>query len=218
VSAPAAVAGVVGGSDPAPAAEQTVPVVAWFGGAEIEQAIASGADWLWFLAAGAEPRPDALELLLDAARPPGEPPASIVAGMVLDRAGGMVETELPAPDHENAAAALRVLPGRLLPIRHASFAHCLVARATFDRHGLPDFRRHGALAPVAWTAAVLGSETGYFAPASVVTLDAPAWPPDRAAALAALPGTLRLIRSGAWTRGESARRLSQLLAVLARRS
>lgn len=217
MSAPAAVA-VIDGGLPAPPAGQTVPVTAWFSGADLEQAIASGVDWLWFLAAGADPRPDALELLLDGTRPTGAPPASMVAGMVLDRRGRILESELPAPDHQDAAAALRVLPGRLLPIRHASFAHCLVARAAFVRHGLPDVRRYGTRAPVAWTARVLGEEAGYFAPGSVVTLDPPAWPPDRRTALAALPGTLRLVRSGAWTRSESVRGLSRLFAALTGRS
>jgi len=163
----------------------------------LARAATTGADWLWLLAAGALPREDALPRLLDAVAPSGEPAAALVAGMALDGAGRALEDLLPAPDRSDAAAVLRLAALRLCPVRHASFANTLVRRDAFARLGLPDERAYGPYAPVAWTARLLRDEPGRLCPASVVTIASRAHPK------ATLAATVRMARSGVWTRGEA---------------
>ena len=185
---------------------QTVaPDALFIGPGALQRAIASAADWLWVLAPGASPQSDALARLIDSASPPGDGPAVLLAGMVRDAGGRAVSAELPAGDERRLTDVVRLVGQRLLPIRNATFANCLVARDCFVRHGLPDSGRYGRYAPTEWTARVLREETGYFVASSVVVVsEAIARPTRPNAAL------LRMLRSGAWNRGEA---ISQLRVV-----
>ncbi len=212
---PIRVAAVLAGGSPTRLARQTEAVPEVFAGpGALARARACDADWLWFLAARARVREDALQRLLGAVEPEAEPRAALVAGMVLDeRDGRPVEDELPAPDPSDIGVVIRVIPRHLCPIRHATLANCLVARAVLQRHGEPDTRRFGRYAAVEWTARVLRSEPGRFCADAVAVLspapggDAPARP-----TLAAAAATLRMARTGAWTRGESLQALGRLAA------
>ena len=174
------------------------------------QATTSAAEWVWLVGAGIRPEREALERLLAAAAPPGEPVAALVAGMVRDPRGRAVGDCLPAPRYGDEAAVIRLVAHRLLPIRHAPFVNCLVRRACFEQHGVPDRDRFGPHAATAWTAAVLEHAPGYLAPSSVVHLPGGDASASRAALLAAAAPTIRMVNSGAWTRGESFEALTRL--------
>jgi hypothetical protein len=123
----------------------------------------------------------------------------VLAGAVRNRAGNSIVRHLPAGDEHNPHV-IDAVAMRALPIRNATFANCLIARGCFDRHGLPDARRYGPFAPVQWTARVLRVSPGYFVPASIVAIEV--GPARRDALRASLP-LLRMVRTGAWTRGDT---------------
>jgi hypothetical protein len=208
-----AVAAVVAGSPRAPLAQQTLPPLAVFAGADgLARAISSEAAWLWLIEGGGSPHADALERLCGASAIAGEPPAAVVSGIVRNPEGVPLESELPAVGHLDVGAVVRLAERRVAPIRHATFANCLVERSAFLRHGMPD-PRFGRYAAVEWTARVLRDRAGRFCPASVVIRDSGVAPCEEASRFAEAAATMRMVRSGAWTRGESAR---ELLALAAR--
>ena len=174
---------------------------------EFARALASDAEWLWFLAAAARPRADALERLLAAIEPEDAAPATVLAGLLVDDRGDLLDDSLQAAPRINSGEVIRLVEQRLLPIASAGFANCLVARAAFSRHGLPDTRKFGPYAPEEWTARVLRDAAGYLVPASVVVLRAPAEPANRRAAVSHLLATIRMLPTGTWTRGYAARAL-----------
>ncbi len=176
-----------------------------------------GEPWLWLLAPGAHPRPDALELLKAAIEPTGGARAAVVAGVVVDPEGTAVAAELPAGDWRDDAAVIRLAGACVLPIRSAPFAHCLVDRTTFAEHGLPDERTYGPHAAREWSARVLREAPGYLAATSVAVLERPQPLPTTSQALRALAPTLRMTRTGAWTRGESLEALADLAGAVFRR-
>ena len=178
----------------------------------LERALASGADWLWLLGAGARPRDEALERLLAAVEPEGAARAVLLAGLVVDDRGVPLDDSLQPVPRGDPAESIRLVRQRLLPIRSAPFANCLVARHVFDRHGLPDTRTFGPHAPLEWTARVLREDAGYLVPASEVAMPPPAGPAGRRAALADLLATLRMLPTGAWSRGDAARALAAAAA------
>lgn len=187
-------------------ADQTHPLAAVFTGAEaLSAAIESDADWLWLLERGVDPDEDALQRLVQSIEPSGEEVASVVAGTVLDRAGRPVEDHLPAVSYADNALVVRLVNQRLLPIRRAPFANCLIRRSCFDRYGLPDVGGFGPFAVSAWTATVFGAETGYFAPLSVVRLRDDVSRAARPGVLTTARYAVRMRRSGAWTRGDLVR-------------
>ena len=173
----------------APAQEQLV------GRDALQRAVAGDWEWLWLLGVGARPRADALRLLLDAG-----PDAAIVAGTAVDSADRMLADQLPTATARSLEDLVRCAARSLLPIRNTPFANALVRRVCFERHGLPDTRRYGAWAPIEWTAAVLHEQAGYFVPASVVELELGDAARMR---LADAPAFARMLRSGAWTRGDA---------------
>ena len=170
----------------------------------LAHALATEAPWLWFLAPGARPREDALDVLLAAVAPEGAAPPTVLAGLLVDEHGVPLERDLQATPQLDAEAAVELVRHRLLPIRSAGFQHCLVARASFDRHGLPDHARFGPYAGHEWTARVLGDSAGYLVAASVVELAAGAAPTG---SFAQLPAAVRMLRTGAWSRGDAVRAL-----------
>jgi hypothetical protein len=187
------------------------PVTVVTGPDALQRAIFSEADWLWLLAAGARPEERALERLLEGVEPVGAPPAAIVAGMLVSPAGHPLEHQLPAPRYADDEAVIRLVPQRLLPIRHATFANCLIRRECFIRHGVPDFASFGSQAPAAWTSAVLREAPGYFAPLSVAYAPHAPRPLLRRGWLREARTTIRMARSGTWTRGECVRALARLV-------
>ena len=168
---------------------------------------ASGARWIWLLADGGDPRPDALERLLLTHALGLQRPAAIVAGMLVTTTGGVEAEALPAWSIGCPDLADLVSRG-VLPIRHTTFAHCLVDSECFTRHGLPDIARFGPYAAVEWSARVLRDEAGYFDPSSVVVA-------DRAGGdqpgLQAVPALLRMLRSGAWSRRDRLAHIERLV-------
>lgn len=176
----------------------------------LERALREGADWVWLLARGADPHPDALERLVSAHASAGDPPASLLAGRVVDPHGTTIASEVPAGDPRNPQL-VRLVGRRMLPIRHTTFANCLVARGCFTRHGVPDERRYGLYAAIEWSVRALRVETGYFIPSSVIRVDPR---PSRRDAFAGIPPLIRMLRSGAWTRGEALVSIERARAVL----
>lgn len=177
------------------------------------RALASDAEWLWFLAEGARPRDDALERLIAATRPEDAAPATLLAGLLVDERGRPLDGDVQAAPRINSAEVVGLVRQGLLPIRSAGFANCLVPRAAFSRHGLPDTGRFGPHAPEEWTARVLRSEPGYLVPASVVVLPAAAEPAGGGAAVSNLLATVRMLPTGTWTRGDAVRALWRALTA-----
>jgi hypothetical protein len=187
------------------------PTVAVLTGADaLAQAVRSDADWLWLLADGARPAADALERLLDQIQPDGEPPAAIVAGLVVDDRDQVIVEALPSFRQSDEEAVVRLVAQRLLPIRSTPFAHCLVARDCLVRHGPPDTAAFGPYAPAVWSAQVLSAAPGYFTPLSLITAPRGTFAIARDHR-AAIRGAVRAARSGAWTRGDGVRALARLV-------
>jgi hypothetical protein len=183
----------------------------------LSRALDGGDGWVWLLAPGVLPRPGALERLTAAIEPPGGSRAVIVAGVVVDPAGALIAEALPAGDPRDDDAVIRLARARVLPIRSTPFAHCLVDRRSFAEHGLPDERAYGPQAAREWSARVLRQSPGYLAAASIAVLERPERAPTALQALRALSPTLRMTRTGAWTRGESAEALADLARAALRR-
>lgn len=206
---PPAVAAVGPQTVPGLTRQTRPPDDAFTGRFALERALTSGADWIWLLARGANPRVDALERLLDARALPGETPASLLAGTVVDVTGGNLACQLPAGDARHTDL-VRLVGKRALPIRNTTFANCLAARDCFLHHGLPDELRYGSYAAVEWSARALREETGYFIPSSIVLLDMPA---SRRDAVRSIPALVRMLRTGAWTRSEALNSVTTSLAI-----
>lgn len=206
------VVAVVGGAVPPELGRQSVAVVDAMPGADaaLARATTAGADWLWFIRPGSRPRIDALKRLLEGAHPTGEPSAALVAGLAVDQIGRPVEELVPAPDHLDPGKAIRLAEHRLLPIRHAPLANCLVERRALEYHGLPDPASFGPHAETVWTARILRGRPGYLAALSVVEVDQPHAPTPTASSAVE---TLRTARSGAWTRGETLQAVADLVRL-----
>lgn len=179
---------------------QTRPAEEIVTGADaLTRAARSRTDWVWLIAPSGEPRPDALEALLAVDPLPGHDGPAVLAGTVRDRHRATVIRDLPAGDEHNPEV-VEAVARRMLPIRSTTFANCLVARTCFERHGLPDTARYGRFAAVEWSARVLRAERGYYVPASVVVTN-----PERsgsARSLRSIGPLFRMVRTGAWTRGD----------------
>lgn len=184
--------------------------------------VASGADalaravrsesseWIWLLAPGAQPRDDALACLLRAAEATPEAPPKLLAGTVCDAGGGVIVRELPAADI-HSPEIIDAVSRHTLPLRSTTLANCLVRRDCFVRHGLPDTRRYGPYAGAQWSAVVLREETGYVVPDCIVTLTGSR---GRRDALTSIPSLARMLRTGAWTRGDAVANVRWCLADL----
>jgi hypothetical protein len=138
----------------------------------------------------------------------------VLAGLLVDEHGDMLDDSLQPAPRIDSTAAVRLVRQRLLPIRSAGFGNCLVAGAAFSRYGLPNNRKFGRFAAEEWTARVLRKEQGYLVPASVVVLPTRTAAADRSAARSDLLATIRMLRTGTWTRGDAARALRRALDAL----
>ncbi|MGH2914379.1 MAG: hypothetical protein ACRDMX_05280 [Solirubrobacteraceae bacterium] len=200
------VAAVVPRMVPGLEAQLRAPDQVFTGHGALRRAHASGAGWLWLMQGGGDPRPDALERLLDARALPGVAPATILCGLALEPGGRIAESGLPGLRAEHPGL-VELVGHRALPLRHTTFSNCLIAAGCFTRHGLPDARRAPYAASL-WSARALRMQTGYFVPASVVQLATPA---HRPGAVGSIAGALWMLASGAWTRGETLRNVGRLL-------
>ena len=168
-----------------------------------ESALEAGCEWIWFLDAAAQARPDALEHLLTVVQlEPERRKVLVAAGMIVDQAGRPSTPHLARGAERATERVLALAPRGLIPIRSAPFVHTLVAREAFERHGLPIADTFGPYAPVVWTARVLAEGVGYMVPASVATLSAGAGEKQTIRDLGAAWHTAR---TGTWTRGETVR-------------
>jgi hypothetical protein len=134
--------------------------------AGVERALAGGADWIWVLDGSAQPRPGALDRLLDGlARVDGLPAASLLTGVVVTADGRVDPNRTPWYRRFQIDVALTSADSALAPVR-GSTGPVLVHRAAAAAH--PP-RRGAPIAPGAvleWTAHVLRSRTGYLVPES----------------------------------------------------
>jgi hypothetical protein len=157
-----------------------------------DAAVAAQTDLLWVLGPGAEPLPDTLQALLDAAHEPA-------ASLPVDAAGEPVESAVGRFVEHDAAALLREAGERRVPLRHAPVTSMLLLRESVVEEAPPDPRRFGAYAGHEWTGRVFRRAPGMLVPASRVRYRAPS------------PGgahhALRAARAGGWGRGETLREL-----------
>lgn len=138
------------------------------------EAVGSGAEWIWLLDAGAEPRPSALAEMLAALEARADLPApALVAGKLVGPDGRIVPSRAPWPpllDREVVIAAAR---HHLVSLRMARWGSMLVHRDVVARHGAPRADFAGA-DDLEWTARILKDDYGYLAPRSVADIvDAP---------------------------------------------
>lgn len=171
--------------------------------ASVGEALRSGAELLWWLEG--VPAPGALGRLLEVARSPGAPP--VVTGLVVDGAGRPVDRLTPRGKQLDIEALLGSAAQRRLPVRYAELAHTLVARAAVERHG-PPLVRYGRYAAQEWTARILAGGSGWLVPASRATVEDDRDPPG---GVRDLPATLRMARTGVWSRGEVMRAFAALM-------
>jgi hypothetical protein len=159
---------------------------------------------LWLLGPGAVPEADALERLLEAARP-GTP---LLTSRPVDDAGRLVAAALPKGDEAGTERLLASVGDGLVPVRQAPLTSLLVDAAAAAAIAPPDPGRFGPYAVRAWTARLLAGEPGYLVLASRVRVPAPPRP-----ALAALPVLPRLRRERVLTPGETLRIAAQTVGI-----
>jgi hypothetical protein len=161
--------------------------------------LGAAVDWLWVHSPGGRPRDDALPTLLAVAAALDDAPV-MLAALVVDASGTPRADRLPAGREADTAAAIAGVERRVLPMRSAPFAGLLVRADAVHAGGPPDVAAYGPHAPLVWTARLLADRPGYLVPAAVVVES-----DDRERAR--LGPTLRTVRSGVWTAGESVRAL-----------
>lgn len=134
--------------------------------AGLERALATGADWIWVLDGSAVPRPNALQLLLEALdRTDGLPAPALLTGLVVAADGRVDSNRSPWYRRYQLHVAADSAERGLLPVR-ASVGPALVSRGAVEA-ALPS-----GSAPVSpgavleWTATVLSQRTGYLVPES----------------------------------------------------
>ena len=128
-------------------------------------ALRTDADWFWLLEEGVEPRPEALDRLLDLLdRWDGPPAPDLLASKVVGADDSPDPAALPVPsvvgDQDLIVAAFE---RHAFPIRIARAGSLLVSRAVVTTHGLPAAGRD-----LDWTARVLRDRLGLLVPESVV--------------------------------------------------
>jgi hypothetical protein len=193
---------------------ERAPVVAVTSPAGLADALAGDADWLWCLDPGARAGDGAQAALLAAAQDGGGRVA-LVAGMVLDAGGRPAEWALPGAAYDDVSGVITLVERHLCPIRHAPLHNCLLDRAVLAGYGLPDVRTFGPYAGAHWTARALRDHRGLFCADAVATLGPRDGPPGGPPLLGP---TLRMARSGAWTRGESLHALAAVRRRVPRRA
>jgi hypothetical protein len=139
----------------------------------------------------------------------GDSGVRVLAGLVVDADGEIVERWLPRGPEDDPAGVIAAAQRRTMPLRRFTLAHTLVHADVVARHGVPDSAAFGPHAEEVWSDRVMRAEAGLFVPgaiAHVAEVQAPA-------ARASLPQTLRAARADAWSRGEVVRHLWSGLAA-----
>ena len=169
---------------------------------EMGRAPAGDAEWLWVVAAGVEPRPDALDRLLGAGLEAPERPVALCS-LIVGTNGEPHPDFLPDGHRHRLEETIAACERRLLTIRDAPLA-CALLSAEAVRAVAPPDPRFGGQAGREFMARLMGGGHGYMVSASIATAAGsdPARPADR----------LRLLRSPTWSTAERAR----LLALTAR--
>lgn len=133
---------------------------------ELRSAISSDEQWIWLVAPGVEPAPDALDRLLEAASSPDLPAPVLLSSKVVGPHGLPVRAALPIPQVMDPDLATATAARRLLSIRVARWGSLLVRRDAAAAVPAPD----SSLAPfedLVWTARLLRDGPGYLVPSSV---------------------------------------------------
>ena len=160
--------------------------------AGLERALASGADWIWVLDGSAAPRPNALQVLLEALdRMDGLPDPALLTGVVITADGRVDPNRSPWYRRFQLDVAMTSADRGLVPVR-GCLGPALVDRSAVEAT-LPHARvRISPSSVLEWTARVLRGPTGYLVPESESeTMDAGRDPLRRPATAA------RLILGGA---------------------
>ncbi len=134
----------------------------------MKAAMARGVDWLWVMDDDTIPRPDALELLLDApAQLDGLPAPSLLASKVIWTDGKLHPMNWPAPNVLDVDHFVDGIERTFLPIRANTFPSLLVKREAVERHGPPRKAFWIWADDIDFTQRILRHEPGYLVPQSV---------------------------------------------------
>jgi hypothetical protein len=161
-----------------------------------EAARAATTPLVWILDAGAEALPEALAPLLAAATAPA-------VSLPVDEAGAPVERLIGRYADEDDDEVVDAVATRRVPLRHTHLVSLVVERELVLALDPPDVARFGPYAGPEWTARLFDRRRGFLVPASRVQVTES--PPA-----AALPA-LRVMRTGAWRRGETVREVVRAL-------
>lgn len=161
-----------------------------------EAADRATSELLWILDARCQPAPDALPALLDAGRRPA-------VSVPTDFRGQIAEPLLGRFDDSDDEAVLAAVEERRVPLRHTPVVSLLVDRSAVLALAPPDPGRFADYAGTEWTVRLFRPRAGVLVPTSRVMLAAASDP-------AFIPA-LRMLRSGAWRRGETLRELRRSL-------
>jgi GT2 family glycosyltransferase len=131
----------------------------------MKAASARGFGWLWVMDDDTIPNPDALEILLDARRPLGEP--ALLASKVLWTDGSMHPMNWPGLRVDDMDRFVGGIEQSVLKIRANTFPSLLVKREAVERYGPP---RKGFFIwadDIDFTQRILRYEDGYMVPRSI---------------------------------------------------
>ena len=135
-------------------------------GDALDEARASGADWIWVVEDSVSPHPDALQALLDAlGRTDDLPAPAVLAGVVRTPDGALDRGRLAWYRRSDLDLALAAAAAQLLPIR-ATAGPVLVSRAALETNPPKDTLRPSPASILTWTAHLLRSGMGYLVPDS----------------------------------------------------
>jgi hypothetical protein len=162
-------------------------------------ALSTGAPWLWVVALGVTPAPDALEHLLEVAGGPDAP--ALVAALAVDRSGRPLPRLVPRGGQADLEAMIAAAPLHRLPLRQAPGGCVLVRRAAVESHGVPD-ESLGPFAFAEWSQRALRDAPGWLVPAARAVADG-----VPAASWRDAPRALQAARRARWSAGDTLRAL-----------
>lgn len=134
--------------------------------AGLERALSTGAEWIWVLDGSAVPRPNALQLLLEALdRTDGLPAPALLTGLVVAADGRVDSNRSPWYRRYQLHVAADSAERGLLPVR-ASVGPALVSRVAAEAVLPSESAPVSPAAVLEWTATLLPQRTGYLVPES----------------------------------------------------
>lgn len=129
----------------------------------------TGTEWIWLLAPGVAPAPDALERLLSPLGMPSLGRPALLASKVV-RPDGHLETDgQPWPRMLAREQSLTGAAHRLVALRAVRYGSILVSRSAIERHGAPRADLAERADDLEWTGRVLRDGAGFLVPQSLVT-------------------------------------------------